>query len=84
MEIRRIETDRIPPPATNAQGARVEMDRRSSTAHDEDHEREEPADENAEREDTETAAPAVGLTAYDMDGNLREDTPIEHHLDTTA
>jgi len=88
MEIRRVEQDRIQPPAANPQGPRVEIDKQPSTPQrDQDEDADTDTPEDSPEETSEEVAPDVSLTAYDRGGRVkrRDPSPPEgQHFDQTV
>jgi hypothetical protein len=82
MEIRRMETELIPPTPVSERTARVDPDHRPPERQSEKHER--PADEEPADADESLAIP---VRVYDQDGHVREHdiTHSEpHNLDLLA
>ena len=71
MEIRRVEPERIQPPAANPQGPRVDMDRHPSTPH-QDAEDHHDTPDDAREEPPEETLRETQLTAYDSGGRVQQ------------
>lgn len=85
MEIRRVEAERIKPPAASEHGGHVENMRRQRQPYQEKHrEREENEPERAEQEDVEEKSAAA--TVYHANGHLEHPPPDgeTHTIDFTV
>ncbi|MHB0936622.1 MAG: hypothetical protein ACYDCO_15640 [Armatimonadota bacterium] len=87
MEIRRVEPERIQPPAASEHGARAENTRRQRLPEQEKHRgrEDEEQEHDASQEDAEDK-PAVA-TVYQADGHLHEQPPPDgetHTIDFTV
>lgn len=87
MEIRRVEPERIKPPAASEHGGRIENARRQRQPDQEKHrERDDDEDQAFTTEQEDAEEKPVGATVYQADGHLEPSPPDgeTHIIDFTV
>jgi len=86
MEIRRVEPERIKPPAASEHGARVENPRRQRQPDQEKHREHDDEDQELDSEQEAAEEKPVGATVYQANGHLESSPPDgeTHTIDFTV
>lgn len=86
MEIRRVEPERIKPPAASEHGGRVENPRRQRQPDQEKHHGRDDDDQELAAEQEDAGEKPAGATVYQADGHLEQSPPDgeTHTIDFTV